>query len=91
VSLFYYSSHRRRQPSFQKVITLLDRQMEFDHYYVQKGVGWTLREAGNVYPKETFQFLEANIHRVSSHAFTAATEKISPTQKSRLKQLRKVN
>lgn len=89
VSLLYYSSQRKKVLPLPKVLSLVKPLIQDEHYYVQKGVGWTLREAGNVYPKETFAFLEKNIRALSAHAFSAATEKLSPRQKSRLKQLRK--
>ena len=90
VSLLYYSSARKEVLPFAKLIKLVKKQMDHEHYYVQKGVGWTLREIGNVYPDETFAFLEANIGRVSAHAFTAATEKLSPARKNHIKKLRAV-
>ncbi|MGE0526706.1 MAG: DNA alkylation repair protein [Bdellovibrionales bacterium] len=90
VSLFYYSSQRQKYPSFKQVATLLKPQLNFDHYYVQKGVGWTLRESGNVYPRETFAFIEGHISKISSHAFSAATEKMTPRQRHHLKNLRRM-
>jgi 3-methyladenine DNA glycosylase AlkD len=89
VSLFYYSSQRKKVLPLRKVLSLVEPQLDYEHYYVQKGVGWTLREAGNVYPKETFSFLEKNIRRLSPAAFSAATEKLTKQQKDRLKALRK--
>jgi 3-methyladenine DNA glycosylase AlkD len=89
VSLMYYSSQRKKVLPLPKILALVEPQIEFDHYYVQKGVGWTLREAGNVYPKETYKFLEKNIQRLSAPAFSAATEKLTKQQKDRLKVLRK--
>lgn len=88
VSLFYYSAHRNKQPKFTTVTSLLKPQLEFDHHYVQKGVGWTLRESGNVYPEETFAFIKRNISKISSKAFSAATEKMPLKQKQSLKKLR---
>lgn len=89
VSLIYYSRARKNVLPYAKVIALVEAQMDFDHYYVQKGVGWTLRELGNVYPEQTFRYLEKNIRRLSAHAFSAATEKLSKADKDRLKKLRK--
>lgn len=89
VSLLYYSSQRKTVLPLPKILALLEPQIDYDHYYVQKGVGWTLREAGNIYPKETYKFLENNIQRLSAHAFSAATEKLSKSQKEKLKKLRK--
>lgn len=91
VSLLYYSSQRNKVLPVKKILSLVETQLEFDHYYVQKGVGWTLRESHNVYPKPTFIFIEKNILRLSAQAFSAATEKMSPAQKIRLKKLRQGN
>ncbi len=88
VSLLYYSSQRRRVLPLNKILRLVTPQMKYDHYYVQKGVGWTLREAGNVYPAEVFSFLEKNIRNVSAGAYYAATEKLSKQQKVRLQAIR---
>lgn len=89
VSLFYYSAQREKHPPLAKVLALLKPQLKFDHYYVQKGVGWTLREAGNVYPAPVYKFIEQNIGIISPHAYSAATEKMSLAQRARLKRLRK--
>jgi 3-methyladenine DNA glycosylase AlkD len=88
VSLLYYSSARKEVLPFASLIKFVKKQIDHEHYYVQKGVGWTLREIANVYPNEAFAFLEANIARVSAIAFTAATEKLSPTKKNHIKKLR---
>ena len=89
VSLLYYSKQRKKMVPAKTIFTLLEPQLDHQHYYVQKGVGWTLRECGNVYPFETYSFLEKNIQRISAHAFQAATEKLSKAQKNQLKKLRK--
>lgn len=89
VSLIYYSSQRKKVLPIKKILDLVTPQLEFDHYYVQKGVGWTLRETYNVYPEKTFFFIEKNIGKISPHAFSAATEKIPPKKKTHLKNLRK--
>ncbi len=88
VSLLYYSSQREKVLPLAKILRLIEPQLEHDHYYVQKGVGWALREAGNVYPEETYCFLEKNILRLSAPAFSSATEKLSAARKKRLKALR---
>jgi 3-methyladenine DNA glycosylase AlkD len=89
VSLLYYSSQREKVPPLKKILTLVQPQLEFEHYYVQKGVGWTLRETFNVYPEPTFLFMEKYIKKISAHAFSAATEKMTIQQKEHLKRLRK--
>ena len=88
VSLLYYSSARKEVLPFTKLISMLKKQLRHDDYYVQKGVGWTLREIGNVYPEQTFAFLETHIGSVSAGAYSAATEKLSPARKNHIKKLR---
>lgn len=89
VSLLYYSSQRSKVLPFKKIISLVKPQLDFDHYYVQKGVGWTLRECGNVYPDETFAFIERHVGKISATAFSAAVEKLTMKQRDQLKRLRK--
>jgi 3-methyladenine DNA glycosylase AlkD len=88
VSLLYYSSQRTKTLPVKQILALIEPQLDFDHYYVQKGVGWTLRETGNVYPAAALAFIEKNILRISATAFSAATEKMTHIQRARLKQLR---
>ncbi|MGZ3794170.1 MAG: DNA alkylation repair protein [Bdellovibrio sp.] len=89
VSLLYYSSQRKEFLPLKKILTLVQSQLDYDHYYVQKGVGWTLREAFNIYPDATFSFMKKNVRNISAQAFSAATEKLTSKQKMQLKKLRK--
>lgn len=91
VSLMYYSSQRKKILPFNKIIKLVEPLLNSEHYYVQKGIGWTLREAFNVYPDKTFLFITKNILKLSPHAFSAATEKMNQRQRGQLKQLRSNN
>lgn len=90
VSLIFYSSAREKYLPAQKILKLVQNRLTDEDYYVQKGVGWTLREAHNVYPKETMAFIEKHIRQLSAIAFSAATEKVSVKQKTFLKKLRKI-
>lgn len=89
VSLIYYSSQREKVLPAKQILSLVEPQLDHEHYYVQKGVGWTLRECHNVYPDVTYAFLEKHITRLSSYAFSASTEKMSPSKKARLKSMRR--
>lgn len=89
VSLLYYSSQREKVLPLSKILALVQPQLEFDHYYVQKGVGWTLREAHNVYPEKTYLFIEKNVRKISAQAFSAATEKMALKKREHLIRLRK--
>lgn len=89
VSPLFYSRLRRKYPPLKFLLKHIERHMDDDHYYVQKGVGWALRECWNVYPKPTFEYLKKNAHRIPPAGWTAATEKLSPLHKKTLIQLRK--
>lgn len=58
-------------------------------YFVQKAVGWLLREFGEKFPNELLSYLYQNAYQMSSTAFASATEKISLTDKEQLKLIRK--
>jgi 3-methyladenine DNA glycosylase AlkD len=91
VALLYYSRGRdaKKILPFTKLIGFIERQMEDRHYYVQKGVGWTIRETYNVYPRPTVTWLRENVVRIAAPAWQAATEKLPPKTKAELKLLRK--
>lgn len=89
VGVIFYSSQRKVVPELTKVISLIKPQLKFDHYYVQKGVGWTLREVGNIYPKDTYRFMQDNLKDISAQAFSAAVEKMPVKKREFLKNQRK--
>jgi 3-methyladenine DNA glycosylase AlkD len=91
VALLYYSRTKDQHPPFKTIISLVSTQLEAQEYYVQKGLGWTLRESYNVYPELTYKFVSDNFHKVSPVAFTAAIEKMSDKEKTILKQKRKAH
>ncbi len=89
VGLYYYSSSRRTQPEVKLVTDFIKPLVLDEDYYVQKGVGWTLRELGNVEPKKQMSFLKKNITKLSPIAFSTAIEKISKGEREMLKLIRK--
>jgi len=89
VGLFYYSSSRKKTIPLNLALPLVQKRIKDDHYYVQKGVGWTLREIGNLDQKVLVTFLQKNIKVLSSVAFTTSIEKLSLDQKTTLKNARK--
>lgn len=89
VSLFYYSRTKKEHVTFELTQQLVYPLLTDKEYYVQKAVGWTLRESYNVYPKQTFTFIEENIKAITSIAFTTCLEKMTEKQKQLLKQKRK--
>ena len=90
VSLLYYSRTKKQHPSFDQVRNLLTRLLTDKEYYVQKGVGWTLRELHTVYPDQTLTWLQQDIKLLSSIAFTTAIEKLNQATVNELKGLRKM-
>ena len=51
---------------------------------VQKGYGWMLKEASNVFPKEVFDFVGARKARMPRTALRYAIEKFPPAQRKQL-------
>jgi 3-methyladenine DNA glycosylase AlkD len=89
VGLLEYASKRKKVLLFEELISFIQPLLKDDAYYVQKGIGWTLREIYNIYPKETLDFIEKNTLDISSIAYSAATEKINKETKQKLNVLRK--
>jgi 3-methyladenine DNA glycosylase AlkD len=89
VSLLYYSRTKKIHLPFSKIEKLVTALLSDKEYYVQKGVGWTLREMYTVYRNETFPYFVKHIKAISPIAFTIAIEKMSAQLKVELKALRK--
>lgn len=87
-SLIEYAAKRKHFLPFRELITFIEPLLDDDEYYVQKGLGWTLREIGNAYPGETSVFMEKHAARLSPLAWTGATRKLSKAEKQKLKRLR---
>ena len=89
VSLLYYSRTKKIHLPSESVSPMVATLLTDKEYYVQKGVGWTLRELNNVYPEATYKFLQENIKQISAIAFTIAIEKLSAEAKNGLKAIRR--
>lgn len=89
VALYYYARTKKEFVPFELSTKLISNLIDDKEYYVQKAVGWTLRESYNVYPKQTYKFIEENIKWIKPAAFTTCLEKMSDKQKLVLKQKRK--
>ena len=89
ISLLYFSRTKKIILPFDTIIYLVNGLVNDSEYYVQKAVGWTLKELYNVYPIETLQYLENKIRNISPIAFTIAIEKLDKKEKERLKEMRK--
>jgi 3-methyladenine DNA glycosylase AlkD len=89
VSLLYYRRNRKVFLAFEAYISLIDLLLTDKNYYVQKGIGWTLRELLQQYESETFEYIMAHAHLITSTAYYATAEKMTETQKEQFKLLRK--
>lgn len=89
VGLLEYAQKRKAVQPYEVLISFIEPLLEDDDYYVQKGVGWTLREIYNVYPRETLAFMNREIARIHPNAYGAATEKLSRSVKNKLNTKRK--
>jgi 3-methyladenine DNA glycosylase AlkD len=89
VGLLEYSKKRNKILPVSKLLPLVKSLLTDENYFVQKGIGWTLREIGNVYPEETWDFLLKHSGVISAVAFSPAVEKLSVKRKEELKALRK--
>ena len=89
VGLYYYSRLRQNHASFSLATELVNPHFEAPEYYVQKAVGWTIREMYNVYPEETVRYIHLNNSKLSSIAWVAATEKLPAKLKKPLLLARK--
>ena len=89
VSLLYFSRTKKMVLPYDTIIRLIANLLKDEEYYVQKAVGWSLRELYHVYPLETLHYLNENFQKVSATAFAAATEKLKKEDKEKLKNIRK--
>ena len=88
VSLLYYSAMRANPLPADRILPLVARLIGDPDRFVQKGVGWTLRECHDLYPEATLTFIEDRIVDLSAIAFSAATEKLDRATKAPLKAAR---
>ena len=89
VGLVHYHKKRKEVLPYTTLISFVASLLDDKDYFVQKGVGWALREIGNIYHKETFAFLKKHYAGITGIAFAAASEKLSTKEKEELKKLRK--
>ena len=89
ISLYYYARTKTEFIKYDISEKLISNLLLDKEYYVQKAVGWALRESFNAYPKPTFAFIEHHVKSISPVAFTTCIEKMNDKQKLILKTKRK--
>lgn len=91
VGLLEYAQKRRQVLPYKTLIGFVLPLLKDQDYYVQKGVGWTLREIYNVYPQETLSFIKHHLSAIDPLAYSAATEKLDQAAKVKLNAARKTS
>lgn len=89
VSLIYYASPKRKAPPVKVILEMVEPLIGVKDKYVQKGIGWALRESYKLYPKKTLAFLQTHVKQLSADAFSYGTEKLDKYTKTKLKSLRR--
>ncbi|MEC7275756.1 MAG: DNA alkylation repair protein [Bdellovibrionota bacterium] len=89
VSLLYYYNPKRHRPRAELIEEILLRHLYQDHYYLQKAIGWCLREYSKAYPSRYSKLMNKIVLKLSSTAFTTSVEKCERPQKEKWKALRK--
>jgi 3-methyladenine DNA glycosylase AlkD len=89
VGLIEYASKRKKVLPFEELIRFVHPLLNDKEYYVQKGLGWTLREIYNVYPQQAIVYMENNLEFIQPIAYSAATEKIDKQLKKQMNEQRK--
>lgn len=86
VGLLFYSRFRKsKHLTWAQIKTYIEPLLNDDDYYVQKAVGWTLREAYNWYPESVFSYVVKKAAIIDPAAWYACTEKMSTKEKNTLK------
>lgn len=86
VGLLFYSRFRKSKfLTWKQIQDFINPLLKDDDYYVQKGVGWTLREAYAWYPRQVLRYISKNALVIAPAAWYACTEKMSAGEKKMLK------
>lgn len=89
VGMLLYSKKRKTLLPATRLLDLVEPLIADKDYFVQKGLGWALREIGNVYPDEAMAFLNKYSTILHPVAFATAVEKVDSGIKNALKLQRK--
>ncbi|MBI3235126.1 MAG: DNA alkylation repair protein [Bacteroidetes bacterium] len=89
VSLLFYRRHRKVFLKFDEYICLIENLLLDKDYFVQKGIGWTLRELFQQFEEEAYEYMLSRAKQISSTAYYACAEKMNTEQKELFKSLRK--
>jgi len=89
VSLIHYTGKNAVFLPPAHVLPLVSACLSDERYYVQKAVGWVLREMGRVYPQEIRDYLVAHLAHMSGIAFSRAIERRDEVERAAMSAARK--
>jgi len=84
VSLLYYTRSRKKILPFSTLINMVEPLLRDPEYYVQKGIGWTIREIYNAYPEQAVDFIARKNLEIAPAAWQATSEKLPADFKKQL-------
>lgn len=88
VSLIHYTGKNAVFLPLDQVLPLVTNCLADHRHYVEKALGWVLREMGHTYPSEVRAYIEEHACSMSSTAFRRAIERRSTEEKAELKAVR---
>lgn len=88
-SLYYYAKSCKNPLPLEMTFPMVEKLLFDEDYYVQKGIGWTLREMSQINYNQTLEFLKIHAKHIAPAGFSATLEKITQKDKEYIKQLRK--
>ena len=68
----------RRDKYLNTIFKIADMLLTDQDYMVQKGYGWMLKEASNLYPEKVFKYVMKHKQKMPRTALRYAIEKLSP-------------
>lgn len=91
VGIYCYARLRKKPLPATKSLPMVKNLLRDPHFYVQRGVGWTLREIDRVNPKLQKAFVRRHLSDISSVAWFATSELYPVALRKELVALRKAS
>lgn len=89
VGIYCYARLRKRHVPVLQVLPLVEALLDDPHFYVQRAVGWTLREVDRVDSRKQRAFVRRNLKRIGATAWYATSELYPVAMRKKLVNLRK--
>jgi 3-methyladenine DNA glycosylase AlkD len=84
VGLYCYARFRKKPLPPKRALPLVEALLHDKHFYVQRGVGWTLREIDRLDSVLQRSFVERHLRRISGTAWFATSELYPSELRARL-------